>query len=302
MESQGELSVVRMCELARMSRASFYRHWEAAAPGQEETALREAIQREFLSRPNGYRSIGRRLRAKQWVVNSKRIRRLMADDNLLGLGRRKFVRTTDSEHDFLIYPNLARQLVLTAPNQLWVADITYLRLLEEFVFLAVILDAFSRRAIGWAVGRKMDTGLTLAALEKAIGQRQPGPELVHHSDRGVQYASNGYVTRLESIGATMSMSHAGRPWENGKCERFIRTLKEEQLQGRRYRNLEELEQEVGSFLETVYNRERLHSALGYLSPVQFEQQQAAAAVRGVATPAGVSFTRHEEIYSDVSGD
>lgn len=292
-----------MCELARISRAGFYRHWEAHQPAQEEMDLREAIQQDWVRhRPNGYRSITRRLRRQGWVVNAKRVLRLMRNDNLLGLRKRRFGVTTDSDHDFLIYPNLAKQLVLTGLNQLWVADITYVRLLEEFVYLAVVLDADSRRVIGWAVRRTLEKEVALAALDQAIANRQPGPGLVHHSDRGSQYASNDYVKRLEGIGAWMSMSRAGRPWENGKCESFIGTLKREQLDGRQYRSLEELEKDLQTFLETVYNRERLHSALGYLTPEEYEQQRAA----GIALEVGrssvaVSFRRHEEIYSDASG-
>ena len=224
MESQGELTVVRMCGLAQISRAGFYRHWEAQEPRQEEMELREAIQQDWIAhRPNGYRSVTRRLHRLGWVVNAKRVQRLMREDNLLGLRKRKFVVTSDSEHDFLVYPNLAKQLVLTASNQLWVADITYVRLQEEFVYLAVVLDAYSRRVVGWALRRTLSREVALAALDQALANRQPGAGLVHHSDRGSQYASNEYVARLEGRGALMSMSGAGRPWENGKCERFIGT-------------------------------------------------------------------------------
>ena len=304
MESQGELTVVRMCGLAQISRAGFYRHWEAQEPRQEEMELREAIQQDWIAhRPNGYRSVTRRLHRLGWVVNAKRVQRLMREDNLLGLRKRKFVVTSDSDHDFLVYPNLAKQLVLTASNQLWVADITYVRLQEEFVYLAVVLDAYSRRVVGWALRRTLSREVALAALDQALANRQPGAGLVHHSDRGSQYASNEYVARLEGRGALMSMSRAGRPWENGKCERFIGTLKREQLDGRRYRSLEELQQDLERFLETVYNRERWHSALGYRTPEEFEQQQAAAtAIPAGGSSAGGSFRRHEEIYSDVSGD
>jgi putative transposase len=298
------MSVVRMCRLAQLSRASFYRHGEGVARDQEETELRDAIQREYVSRrPNGYRPITRALKREGWIVNGKRVRRLMREDNLLGLGRRKFVVTTDSDHDFLIYPNLAQNLVLSDINQLWVADLTYVRLLGEFVYLAVVLDAWSRRVLGWSVERHMRTSLAVAALEQAIVLRQPRPGLVHHSDRGSQYASNEYVERLEQLGARMSMSRAGSPWENGKCERFMRTLKQEQLDGRPYRNLEELRLNLEGFLETVYNRQRMHSALGYRSPEEFEQQRPAVLETAREwRPAVVSFRRHREIYSDASGD
>ena len=298
------MSVVRMCRLAQLSRASFYRHGEEIATDQEETELRDAIQREYVARrPNGYRPITRVLKREGWIVNGKRVRRLMREDNLLGLGRRKFVVTTDSDHDFLIYPNLAQNLVLGDINQLWVADLTYVRRLGEFVYLAVVLDAWSRRVLGWSVERHMRTSLAVAALEQAIALRQPQPGLVHHSDRGSQYASNEYVERLEQLGARMSMSRAGSPWENGKCERFMRTLKQEQLDGRPYRNLEELRLNLEGFLETVYNRQRLHSALGYRSPEEFESHRAAVVETSREwSPAVVSFRRHREIYSDASGD
>ena len=256
MDSQGSLSVVRMCSLGRVSRASFYRHWEAQDPGEEETELREAIQRLWLARrPNGYRMITRALRREGRVVNAKKVRRLRREDNLLGLRRRKFVVTSDSQHGFRVYPNLAKNLVLSDLNQLWVADITYVRLAREFVYLAVVLDAYSRRVVGWAVDRKLSGELTLAALEQALGTRRPQPGLVHHSDRGSQYASHEYVERLEGLGALLSMSGAGRPWENGKCESFIGTLKHEQLDGRPYGTLEEFGEHLPTFLETVYNRE-----------------------------------------------
>ena len=219
----------------------------------------------------------------------------MAADNLVAIRRRKFVVTTNSDHRFRIHPNLAQHLELRDINQLWVADITYVRLEQEFAYLAVVLDAYSRRVIGWALGRNMETSLTLEALEKAIAARQPKPGLVHHSDQGVQYACQTYVDRLETCGAVLSMSRPGCPWENGRCESFIRTLKHEELDARPYRTLEELREHVTEFIEQIYNLKRLHSALGYQSPVEFEERQAA----GLGwMPATLSFLRHEEIYSD----
>jgi putative transposase len=302
MESPGGLGVERMCGLAQISRASFYRQWEAHAMGGLDQDLRDQIQRTALQHPYyGYRKVTKALRRQGRPVNAKKVRRLMHGDNLLAQRRKKFVRTTDSEHGFLVYPNLAKNLVLNDVDQLWVADMTYLRLQEEFVYLAVLLDAYSRRVIGWALGRNLDTPLALTALDRAIAARHPGPGLVHHSDQGSQYASNQYVKRLEGIGAMLSMSRAGRPWENGKCERFMRTLKEEEIQARSYRNLEELQHNVEEFIGTIYNRERLHAALKYLTPVEFEQQQARPeSARWI--PAGLSLRRHEEIYPDASGD
>jgi transposase InsO family protein len=230
-----------------------------------------------------------------YAVGKEKVRLLMRADNLLAVRRRKFVSTTDADHHFLVYPNLAESLVLSDINQLWVADITYLRLLREFVYLAVVLDGFSRRAVGWALERSLETRLPLLALERAMANRQPQAGLVHHSDRGTQYASNVYVKRLEDIGAVLSMSRPGRPWENGKCESFIKTLKQEEIDARPYHNLEELEQHIEEFMEQVYNRVRLHSALGYQSPEEFERQQARRKSEGNWLPAALCLGRHEEI-------
>lgn len=299
MQSQGGLSMQRMCELATVSRASFYRHWEKKAPTEAEMALRDALQRVAVAhRFYGYRRVTVLVQREGYAVGVKKVRRLMKQDNLLAVRRRKFVATTDSDHGFLVYPNLAEHLVVRDINQLWVADITYVRLLEEFVYLAVVLDAFSRRAVGWALDRSLQTHLPLAALERAIFSRQPGPGLVHHSDRGSQYASHEYVQRLESIGAVLSMSRPGRPWENGQCESFLKTLKQEEIDARPYHTMEELEQHLEEFIEQVYNRVRLHSALGYQSPAEFEQQQARRRTEVNWLPAALSFRRHQEIYPD----
>lgn len=288
-----------MCDLATVSRASFYRHWEKKAPTEAEVALRDAIQRIAVAhRFYGYRRVTVVVQRDGYEVGAKKVRRLMNEDNLLAVRRRKFVATTDSAHGFVVYPNLAEHLIVNDLNQLWVADITYVRLLTEFVYLAVVLDAFSRRAVGWALARNLQTPLPLAALERAIASRQPSPGLVHHSDRGSQYASNDYVERLESIGAVLSMSRPGRPWENGQCESFLKTLKQEELNARPYHTMEELEQHIEEFIEQVYNRVRLHSALGYRSPAEFEQQQALRKTEVSWLPAALSFPRHQEIYPD----
>ena len=298
MQSQGGLSIVRMCELATVSRASFYRHWEEKAPTEAEMALRDAIQRIAVAhRFYGYRRVTVVVQREGYGVGAKKVRRLMKEDNLLAVRRRKFVATTDSDHGFVVYPNLAEHLRLSDVNQLWVADITYVRLLAEFVYLAVVLDAFSRRAVGWALGRSLQTSLPLAALESAIQGRQPKPGLVHHSDRGSQYASNDYVKRLESIGAVLSMSRPGRPWENGRCESFLKTLKQEEIDARPYRTMEELEQHLAEFIEQIYNGVRLHSALGYLSPEEFEKRPAQREPVPAWLPACMSFRRHAEVLS-----
>jgi transposase InsO family protein len=287
-----------MCELTVVSRASFYRDWEQKAPSEAETALRDAVQRTALAhRGYGYRRITPLVQRAGFVVGEEKVRRILKTDNLLAVRRRKFVVvTTDSNHRFRVHPNLAESMELTAVNQLWVADITYIRLQREFVFLAVVLDAFSRKAIGWELGRSLETKLPLAALESAIASRHPEPGLVHHSDRGTQYASNEYVQRLEACGARVSMSRPARPWENGKCESFIRTLKREEIDACCYASFAELRQHVEEFIEQIYNKVRLHSALEYHSPEEFESSQKPEVKW---SPAALSFLRHEEIYSDV---
>ena len=292
------MTIQRMCELAGVSRASFYRDWEQKAPSEAEMALRDAVQRTALAhRDHGYRRITPLVQRAGFVVGEEKVRRILRTDDLLAVRRRQFVVTTDCHHRFRIYPNLAEAMELTAINQLWVADITYIRLRWEFVFLAIVLDAFSRKAIGWELGRTLETRLALAALEAAIASRHPQPGLVHHSDRGTQYASNEYVTRLEDCGAHLSMSRPASPWENGKCESFIKTLKREEIDARRYASFTELRDHLEEFIEQIYNKVRLHSALGYRSPEEFEQ----ALEPGVKwSPAALSFLRHDEIYrSDV---
>lgn len=290
------MSIQRMCELAQVSRASFYRDWEEKAPGEAATALRDAVQRLALeNRSMGYRRIAAMVQGAGFAVAVEKVRRILHDDNLLAVRRRKFVVTTDSEHPFRVHPNLAEKLELSDINQLWVADITYIRLRGEFVFLAVVLDAYSRKVIGWELGRQLDVSLPLAALEAAIRSRQPRPGLVHHSDRGSQYACHEYVKRLEECGADLSMSRPGRPWENGKCESFLKTLKQEEINARRYRSLGELRQNLEEFLEQIYNKVRLHSALAYRSPEAFEQAQEDG--RGWS-PATLCLVRHEEVRPD----
>jgi transposase InsO family protein len=276
MPLQGGLNIERMCELARVSRASFYRSLKEQRPAEEETEVRSAIQQIALEhrRHYGYRRICAELRRRGMQVNHKRVLRLMRRDNLLALRRRRFVVTTDSNHKFEVYLNLARRMKLTGIDQLWVADITYIRLRTEFVYLAVILDAFSRKGVGWALDRTLANRLTIAALERAIAQRQPRPGLVHHSDRGLQYARGEYVAVLEKYGIVPSMSRPANPYDNASCESFIKTLKREEIYTNRYDNLEQLRTNIEEFIEQYYNRQRLHSALGYRSPEEFERQTA----------------------------
>ena len=270
---QGELTVERMCGLAGVSRAGYYRHWQASAPRREETAVRDAIQRIALAnRRYGYRRIAAPLRRDCLLVNGKRMLRLMRADNLLCLRTRAFVpATTESRHGWQVVPNLARTLVLTGLDQLWVADITYIRLLEEFVYLAIVLDAFSRRVIGWALDGHVQAGLTVAALSMALAARRPAyGSRIHGSDRGVQYACPDYTTVLDRHGIQASMSRVGNPYDNARAESFIKTLKHEEIDGRDYRDIRRARREIGRFIEQIYNRQRLHSALGYRPPAEFE--------------------------------
>jgi transposase InsO family protein len=263
-----------MVELGRVSRSSFYRFDDGVVSRPDpHMDLRDAIQRIALEWPSyGRPRITAELRRQEWTVNPKLVYRLMREDNLLCVRKRKFVVTTDSNHARKVYPNLAPNIILTAPDQLWRADITYIRLREEFVFLAVILDAYSRRVIGWALDRTMEDELTLTALRMALSRRVVRAGLVHHSDRGSQYASNDYTDLLKANGIDISMSRKGNPWDNAACESFMKTLKYEEVFRNEYRDLAEARASIAEFLEKVYNQKRLHSALGYLPPTEFEAQ------------------------------
>jgi len=266
------MTVERMCQLGGISRSGFYRMGSRSEGVDRDVDLRDAIQRIALEFPSyGRPRITQELRRRGWQVNPKRVYRILREDNLLCLRKREFVVTTDSGHGLTIYPNLARDLVPSAIDQLWVADITYVRLEVEFVYLAVVLDAFSRRVIGWALDRTLEDVLTLSALGMALKQRHPQPGLVHHSDRGVQYASTDYTGLLGQHGIRISMSRRGNPYDNAKAESFIKTLKYEEVYRQEYRDLAEARVSIGRFLEKTYNQKRLHSALGYRPPTEFEQ-------------------------------
>jgi putative transposase len=266
------MSARRMCAAAQVSRASYYRFVGSVAE-DPDMELRSVVQQIALSRPSyGYRRVQAELERRGHQVNHKRVRRIMREDNLLCVRRRSFVRTTDSKHGFTVYPNLAKEMVLTNINQLWVADITYIRLRSEFVYLAVILDAYSRRVIGWELSNSLAVELALGALRMALNGRRFAPGLVHHSDRGVQYAANDYTQLLRERQIQISMSRRGNPYDNAQAESFMKTLKYEEVYRSDYYDQRDVRSNVGRFLEKVYNEKRLHSALSYVPPAEFERE------------------------------
>jgi transposase InsO family protein len=267
-----------MCHLADVSRASYYRHWEVVAPDEAAMAIQVAIQEVVLAhrRRYGYRRVAVELRRRGVIVNHKRVLRIMRQDNLLAIRYRKYILTTNSQHDCQVYLNLAARMTLTAVNQLWVADITYIRLRAEFVFLAVVIDRYSRKAIGWALARSLTATVAVTALQQAIGRRQPPSGVVHHSDQGTQYASAEYAAVLQSAQMVPSMSRPANPYDNAACESFMKTLKQEEIYCNQYADFDELSQHLEEFIGAYYNRLRLHSALGYRTPEEFERDAAAA--------------------------
>ena len=255
-----------------MSRAGYYRFLKVVEESAEEMQLRDAIQKIAVEMPTyGYRRITAELRRADWVVNRKRVLRIMREDNLLCLRGRSFVLTTDSNHKLPVYPNLAKDLKVSGLNQLWVADITYIRLQSEFVYLSVILDAHSRRVIGWSLSKSLEADLAVNALKMALRRGRVEPGLVHHSDRGIQYAARVYTDLLTAHGIGISMSRSGNPYDNAKAESFMKTLKHEEVYRTEYRDFRDARWQIGRFIESVYNQKRLHSALGYLPPAEFEQ-------------------------------
>jgi transposase InsO family protein len=266
------MTVLRMCDLGHVSRAGLYRRDTKTEKAEDDLDLRDDIQKIALEFPYyGRPRITAELKRRGWEVNHKRVGRIMREDNLLCLRRRRFVLTTDSNHNLRVYPNLAKEMKVTGIDQLWRADITYIRLETEFVYLAVVLDAYSRRVIGWALDRHLEDDLATAALKMALKRRTPAEGLTHHSDRGVQYASNDYTGLLKENGIRISMSRRGNPYDNAACESFMKTLKYEEVYRQEYRDLAEARSNIGQFIEKIYNGKRLHSALGYLPPVEFER-------------------------------
>jgi len=266
------MTVLRMCKLGHLSRAGLYRFEPEGERLDQDLDLRDEIQHIALEFPcYGRPRITAELQRRGWKVNHKRVGRIMREDNLLCLRRRKFVLTTDSRHKLRVYPNLAGSMELTGIDQLWIADITYIRLETEFVYLAVVLDAYSRKVIGWELDRHLEDDLALAALKMALRRRKPPAGLTHHSDRGVQYASNDYTDLLKDNGIDISMSRKANPWDNATCESFMKTLKYEEVYRQEYRDLADARASIKHFIEKIYNGKRLHSALGYRPPVEFER-------------------------------
>lgn len=275
-QQQGGIGIERLCELSRVARSGYYRYWKRAAPPEADVELRDRIQRICVAhRFYGYRRVQSELGKQGFRVNHKKVRRLMREDNLLALRKRQWITTTDSNHQLAVFPNLAHFVEPDGPDQLWVADLTYIRLRSEFVYLAVVLDAWSRRVVGWALGRNLTATLPKQALLAALAQRSPEPGLIHHSDRGVQYASLEYVSVLVRHQIVGSMSRPAYPYDNARCESFLKTLKREQIYCQRYCTLEGLRCRLEEFIEHYYNQQRLHSALEYRSPAEFEANQVA---------------------------
>jgi len=270
-EEHPEMPIERLCELMGVSRSWYYERPTPEHRAHADAELRDAIERIVLEFPGyGYRRVTAALGREGWSVNHKRVLRVMREESLLCQIKRRFKATTNSAHAFARYPNLIKDIELDGPDEVWVSDITYVKLPTSFCYLAAILDAYSRRCVGWRLSRQIDTSLTLSALEMALAARRPAAGLIHHSDQGVQYASGEYVLRLEKTGARISMAAVGNPYENAKAESFFRTLKMEEVYLKDYRNFEEAKQNISPFIEEVYNQKRLHSSLGYLPPVEFE--------------------------------
>jgi putative transposase len=273
------MTLSRMTALAGVSRATYYRFDPETVPAVRDVDLRDAIQRIALKHPAyGRPRITAELKRQGFEVNHKRVGRILREDNLLCIRKRKFQSTTDSNHAFPVHANLLRNLAPSQPNQVWVADITYIRLADEFVYLAVVLDSYSRLVIGWSLERTLEAKLAVAALRMAIGKREVPAGLIHHSDRGVQYACTDYTKMLKDCEIRISMSRKGNPYDNARAESFMKTLKHEQVHREEYRNIADARRRIGAFLEITYNKKRLHSALGYRPPAEFDALAAAMPV------------------------
>jgi putative transposase len=257
-----------VCDVLGCVRSSYY-HQATERP--DEAELKAAIKVVAAEWPTyGYRRVTEQLKRQEWTVNRKRVRRLMRLMGLQAKTKRRKRRTTNSEHDFPRYPNLVQDLEIVRPEQVWVSDITYVRLRYDFVYLAVIMDVFTRGIRGWHLGRSLDHILTLTALKRALA-RYPAPE-IHHSDQGVQYAATAYTQVLRDVNAQISMADVGEAWQNSYAERLIRTIKEEEVDLSEYLDYNDAYRQLGRFLDEVYMHKRIHSSLGYLTPAEFEEQ------------------------------
>ena len=270
-----QLGLSAMCLVLKVAREGYYR-WKLrpniSRASREDSVVEAEIQKIALEMScYGYRKMAHELKRRGHLVNHKRVLRLMREGKLLCVRKRKFIATTDSNHLDRVYPNLVPGLSLSGPDQLWVADITYIRLQGQFVYLAVVLDAFSRRCIGWALETRITAGLTSTALKQALEARAVKPGLVHHSDRGSQYADSGYTQLLKSQRIEISMSRSGNPYDNAKAESFMKTLKYEEVYLNEYYNLKQLRKNIAHFIDETYNRKRLHSAIGYVPPTEYEK-------------------------------
>lgn len=271
-EQMPGVSVRTLCRWLGVNRRWYYQRRKQVKQEEREMSLRKAMEEVILSFPGyGYRRVTHALVRAGWKVNHKRVLRIMREQAWLCHRKRQTTHTTDSRHRYRRYPNLVAGQTFDAPDQCWVADLTYIRLPKEFVYLACILDRFSRKCVGWHLGRCLDSSLSLHALEMALAQRDVPPGLIHHSDQGVQYANTAYVNRLYEIGARISMAAVGNPYQNAVAESFMKTLKTEEIYLNEYHTLEDARANVEYFLRAVYNDQRLHSALGYRPPNEFEQ-------------------------------
>jgi putative transposase len=294
------LTVERMCHLTGVSRAGYYRNWAEVAPDEAELEIRGRIQVIVLEhrRRYGILRVTATLHRRGMIINHKVVERIMREDNLLAIRYRKYILTTDSRHECQVYVNLAPRMTLTGINQLWVADITYIRLRTEFVYLAVVIDRFSRKVIGWSLDRTLAARIAVAALQQAIAQRQPPPGVVIHSDQGVQYACADYNAVVQTNRMTPSMSRPANPYDNAACESFMKTVKQEEIYCNQYKDIQELAANLQEFLENYYNRIRLHSALGYRTPEEFERDTAAAPSRQPDAATMTIFTAKEQEKPD----
>lgn len=275
-EYRGRLSVKRMCELMKVSKTAYY-NWSLKIPGVNSSLSHSELDKEIenivIEFPGyGYRRVTAELKRRRCTLNHKKVLKIMRENNLVKKRKRRYISTTDSAHGLLVYPNLVKEFVPTDINQLWVADITYIHLRFEFAYLAAILDAFSRKVVGWALRDNLSQELSLSALRMALTRRNIGPGLIHHSDRGVQYACKEYIHLLKNYDIIISMSAKGNPYENAQAESFIATLKREEVHLFDYESMAEALERIGYFIEDVYNIKRLHSSLGYLPPAEFESK------------------------------